>query len=56
MKTLISCTKALREAQEKLDRLTLSLDDEDLHYLSKNIALTLGYANGCLKSRGEDSI
>lgn len=54
LRTLISCYKTLREAQEKINRLTLQVDDEDLHALSKYIATDVGYARGCMRARGEN--
>lgn len=53
MKTLVSCYKTLRDAQDKIMRLTLEFDDMDLHRLSKYIATDIGFAKGCLKARGE---
>jgi hypothetical protein len=54
LKTLRSCYKTLLEAQDKINRLTLQVDDEDLHALSKYIATDVGYARGCMKARGDD--
>jgi len=53
MKTLVSCYKTLRDAQDKINRLTLDINDADLHRLSKYIAADIGFAKGCLRARGE---